>query len=45
VYQLACDTICDPVCGCDGVTYDNRCTSGDFTPILHAGECTPAAPE
>jgi hypothetical protein len=40
---LDCDVPYDPVCGCDGITYDNGC---DWIrqAINHAGECAAPAP-
>lgn len=35
----------DPVCGCDGVTYPNRCEADRATiPVDFAGECPPPSP-
>ncbi len=37
-----CPFLWDPVCGCDGVTYPNECTSdANQVSLLHYGECEP----
>jgi len=41
----ACPAVCEPVCGCDGVTYHNRCeASRNGSSILHEGACSAAVP-
>ena len=36
----ACDDIAEPVCGCDGVTYANRCTANaEGVDIAYEGTC------
>ncbi|HYQ04148.1 MAG TPA: Kazal-type serine protease inhibitor domain-containing protein [Polyangiaceae bacterium] len=38
-----CDTISDPVCGCDNVTYSSECVAASKgTSVLHKGACEPA---
>jgi hypothetical protein len=40
-----CDTIYDPVCGCDGVTYGNDCEAGLASmSVRSAGECPDTNP-
>jgi hypothetical protein len=35
-----CSDVSDPVCGCDGVTYDNLCEAAAArTAIVHTGAC------
>lgn len=35
-----CPNQWDPVCGCDGITYSNRCEAGEMgMTIAHEGEC------
>jgi hypothetical protein len=39
-----CPDISDPVCGCDGKTYDNLCEAAAArTAITHAGACAPTS--
>jgi hypothetical protein len=39
---LDCPEVCDPVCGCNGVTYRNRCeASAASVSVDHAGSCEP----
>ncbi|MEI9942400.1 MAG: Kazal-type serine protease inhibitor domain-containing protein [Pseudomonadota bacterium] len=36
----ACDTVYDPVCGCDNLSYSNACTAaGKGISVLHSGAC------
>jgi hypothetical protein len=34
-----CTAFYDPVCGCNGVTYDNFCLAALETSIAHLGVC------
>ena len=44
LYPDLCPPLLDPVCGCDDVTYPNRCVArGAGVSVLHEGEC--AQPE
>jgi hypothetical protein len=41
----ACPRVCDPVCGCDGVTHANRCEASVLgISVAHTGSCDPVEP-
>lgn len=41
VCPQACPEVLDPVCGCDGATYDNGCDAAAFgIDVKHAGSCS-----
>jgi len=41
----ACDTVYDPVCGCDNITYSSACVAAaKGISILHAGTCEGTTP-